>query len=103
MKTVKEKENVKNSWGEVCKYNPSTDIAEVVDGLAVNIDDMLRTGIVKEGSENLDSNGIESPDKIVGRIRDVFDAMDAARAVKKFGKKAPAKAEETIANAPSNE
>lgn len=100
----KVKENVKlklNNWGEVCKYNPQTDIAKVQGGLAVDIDDMLQTGVVKDGSENLDSNGIDSPDKIVGRIRDVFDAMDASRVIKKYGRK-PAKAQSEVSDIAQN-
>lgn len=77
---------------QICKFNPLTDAMEVVDGLAVSIDDMLQTGIVKDSGETLDNNGIDDPSQIIGRINDVFDAMDAARIVKKYGKKAPAKA-----------
>lgn len=85
-----------------CVYNALSDAQEVVQGLGVNIDDMLRTGIVKDCGETLDNNGIDEPSKIIGRIRDVFDAMDAARAIKKYGKKSPAKAESVVENAPSN-
>lgn len=74
---------------QICKYNPLTDAMEVVNGLAVSIDDMLQTGIVKDSGETLDNNGIDDPSQIIGRINDVFDAMDAARIVKKYGKKAP--------------
>lgn len=77
---------------QICKFNPLTDCMEVVSGLAVSIDDMLQTGIVKDSGETLDNNGIDDPSQIIGRINDVFDAMDAARIVKKYGKKAPAQA-----------
>lgn len=78
---------------QVCKYNELKDAEEVVNGLGVDIDDMLKTGIVQDSSETLDNNGIEDPNSIIGRIRDVFDAMDAERIIKKYGKKAPKKAE----------
>lgn len=77
---------------QICKYNPLTDAMEVVNGLAVSIDDMLQTGVVKDSGETLDNNGIDDPSQIIGRINDVFDAMDAARIIKKHGKKAPAQA-----------
>lgn len=86
-------ENIKAVKGlteQICKFNPQTDCMEVVGGLAVSIDDMLQTGIVKDSGETLDNNGIDDPSQIIGRINDVFDAMDAARIVKKYGKKAPA-------------
>ena len=82
---------VVGSTEQICKYNPLTDAMEVVSGLAVSIDDMLQTGIVKDSGETLDNNGIDDPSQIIGRINDVFDAMDAARIVKKYGKK-PAQA-----------
>lgn len=93
----------------VCKFNPDRDALEVVGGLSVNITDMMETGIVKDTSQSLDNNGIDDPNQIVGLVRDEFAAIDAMRAVRKYGKKAPAKAEaaaaaatEPAAPAPSN-
>lgn len=89
--------------GQECKFNPYSDAQEVVPFLGVDINDMLQTGIVKDSAETLDNNGIDDPTSIVGRVRDVFDAMDAARAIKKYGKKAPAKVDSVVKDAPSNE
>lgn len=93
-----------------CKYDPNRDALEVVSGLAVNVTDMLETGIVHDSSESLDNNGIDDPNQIIGLVRDEFAAIDAMRAIRKFGKKSPAKAEEVAAAAaapgapaPSNE
>lgn len=83
---------------EVCVFDPKKDAMKVVDGLGVNIDDMLQTGIVKDSGETLDNNGIDEVGNIIGRISDVFDAMDAARIVKKYGKKAPAKANAEVSS-----
>lgn len=92
-----------------CKYNPDRDALEVVSYLSVDITDMMETGIVKDASVSLDNNGIDDPNQIVGLVRDEFAAIDAMRAVRKYGKKAPAKAEaaaaaatESAAPAPSN-
>lgn len=85
-----------------CKYNPYKDIMQVVPDLGVNIDDMLQTGVVKDSGETLDNNGIDDPSAIIGRVSDVFDAMDAARIVKKYGKKAPAKAQQGISQIADN-
>lgn len=93
----------------VCKYNPDRDSLEVVSDLSVNITDMMETGIVRDASVSLDNNGIDDPNQIIGLVRDEFAAIDAMRAVRKYGKKAPAKAEaaaaaatEPAAPAPSN-
>lgn len=77
--------------GVVCKFNPLRDIKEVEQGLAVDLTDALRTGIVHETGENLSDNGIDDPDRVLGVIRDRFDALDADRAIRKYGKKAKVK------------
>lgn len=81
-----------------CKFNPYVDAEEVKQGLAVQVDEMLQTGIVKDSGETLDNNGIDDPNSIIGRVSDVFDAIDSARIIKKYGKKAPAKAEAKVAD-----
>lgn len=93
-----------------CKYSPVRDIKEVVSGLSPDINDMLRTGVVFSGSTDSPDNGIEEPSNIIGMIRDDFAAIDAMRAVRKYGKKsankvaaAEASATEVAAPAPSNE
>lgn len=60
---------------------------EVVSGLAVDVTEMLETGIVRDSGEDLDNNGIEDPSNIIGLVRDEFAAIDAQRAIKKYGKK----------------
>lgn len=72
---------------QVLAYDPLRDVAEVVDGLAVDVDDMLQTGVVKDSSATLDNNGIDDPNAIIGRVTDEFSAIDAARAIRKYGKK----------------
>lgn len=67
-------------------FNPLRDIAEVEDGLAVDITDMLETGVVKDSSATLDNNGIDNPHNIVGIVRDDFAAIDAARLLRSYTK-----------------
>ena len=62
-------------------------MCEIEDGLAVRVDDMLKTGIVRDGSANLDNNGFEEPTSIIGMVRDEFAAIDAMRLIRKYGKK----------------
>lgn len=73
-------------FGQSCKYNEVTDTAKVIPGLATDINDMLKTGIVRDGEISLDNNGIDDPEHIIGRCSDQFDAIEAARAIKKYGK-----------------
>lgn len=94
---VKQKEIIDYTAQE-CKYNPLKDAQKVVPDLGVNIDDMLQTGIVKNSSETLDNNGIDDPSDIIGRITSIFDALDAERVVKKYGKKSPAKAQAEVSS-----
>ncbi|MGI6169754.1 MAG: hypothetical protein ACOYI4_08665 [Christensenellales bacterium] len=67
-------------------FNPLRDIAEVEDGLAVDITDMLETGVVKDSSATLENNKIDNPHNIVGIVRDEFAAIDAARLLRSYGK-----------------
>lgn len=74
--------------GRVCKFDSTKDYKQVESGLSVDLSDALQTGVVKDGLATLDSNGIEDPDAILGRCRDKFDAIEASRAIRKYGKKA---------------
>lgn len=71
----------------VVSYDPKRDVKEVVSGLAVNVTDMMKTGVVKDSSESLDNNGIDDPSNIIGLVRDEFAALDAQRAIRKYGKR----------------
>lgn len=93
-------------------YNPLRDVKEVVSGLAVDINEMLQTGIVKDSSASLDNNSIDDPNQIIGMVRDEFAAIDAMRAIRRFGRKnkdskqaqqAAQQAADTGAPAPTNE
>lgn len=89
------------SYGQICLADPYKDADELVPDLGVSIDDMLQTGIVKDSGETLDNNGIEDPNQIIGRVRDNFDALDAARIIKRYGKKS-AQANSEVANVIQN-
>lgn len=74
--------------GRSCKFNPICDYQKVESGLVVDLTETLKTGIVKESNSILESNGIDDPESIVGMVRDRFDAIEADRAIRKYGKKA---------------
>lgn len=80
----------------VIKFNERRDIKRVVGHLAVDVNDMLRTGIVPSGATNEETNGIEEPSQIIGMVRDVFSAIDMDRIIRKYGKKSPAKVAEAV-------
>lgn len=84
---------------KVYKFNELRDIKKVVSHLAIDVNDMLRTGIVDSGATSEEGNGIEDPNQIIGMVRDNFDAVDCLRAIKKYGKKAPAKAAAVVEQA----
>lgn len=95
-------------FAQICEFDPLVDVAETVQGVAVDITDMMKTGVIKDSSESLDNNGIEDPNQIIGLVRDEFAAIDAARAIRKYGKKQKSQqkaveaAAEVSAPAPSN-
>lgn len=82
-----------------CKFDPVIDRTPVVPEQAVRIGLALQNGRIPAEmgpSEDL-FNGIENPSDIVGRPRDVFDAMDlqarySAVRKSKEGSQAPAPA-----------
>lgn len=71
-----------------CKYNEKRDIQEVESGLTVDLNQALKSGIVRDSGSSTDSNGIEDPGLIIGRVENVFDAIEAQRSIRKYGKKA---------------
>lgn len=87
-------------YARSCSADPVKDADVLIPDLAADIDDMLQTGIVKDTAESLDNNGIDDPALIIGRVKDIFDALDASRVVKKYGKK-PAKAADAVKDAVS--
>lgn len=86
-----------------CSFNPNRDVKEVVSGLAVDITDMLCTGVVFDSAEDLENNEFSDPTQVIGLVRDEFAAIDAMRILRKYGKKSdneiPASAKQEVANA----
>lgn len=70
------------------RFNEKRDIQKVVSGLAVDLTDALQTGIVRDSGQETDSNGIDDPSRIIGRVENIFDAIESQRAIRKYGKKA---------------
>lgn len=87
---------IEQGLDQLCEFDDLRDIQEVVSGLAVDITDALETGIVKDSTYEEDSNGISEPERILGRISDTFDAIEAERAIRKYGKNAEKSVEAAV-------
>lgn len=70
------------------RFDERKDLQRVESGQSTSITEALRTGIVKSSAILDDSNGIEDPSAVLGVVRDKFEAIDAERAIRKYGKKA---------------
>lgn len=79
---------ISDKLGVRCRFNELYDVHQVESGQSTNITEALTTGVVKSSAILNDSNGIEEPGNIVGIVRDNFEAMDAERALRRYGKKA---------------
>lgn len=85
----------------VCKFDPDKDIAKVLPGQAIDINDALQTGTIKDLTSDLDNNGIEDPENIVGRIESEFDAIEAQRAINKYERKRQGSKKTDVSSEPS--
>ena len=66
---------------QICVYNGSTTLSEVVPGLAPDLGLAIREGVVLDTAASPEYNSIDDPLRIVGRVRDVFDAVEYQRSV----------------------
>lgn len=66
-----------------CVYDPVRDIAPVEQFGFIDLKTALSESIVPSQMPESDSdyNGIEDPDKILGKPHDIFEAMDTQRAI----------------------
>lgn len=95
--------NLVEKIGRSCKFDPKRDFQEVENGLSMSLTDALKTGVVKESAGTLETNGIDDPEAVLGRVRDRFDAIEAERAIRKYGRKADVSAQTTASETPSVE
>lgn len=66
---------------QICKYNKNRDLKEVVPGLTPNLKIAMQEHVVLDTGITPEYNNIDDPANIVGRVRDVFDAVEAQRAM----------------------
>lgn len=73
---------------QVCKVNKS-DLYQVVEGLAVDMTDVIETGVVPEGAYDVDYNEIEDVHSVGKRVDNVFSAVDVQKSVSSALQSAP--------------
>lgn len=63
-------------------YNPNRDLYPVKPSLSLDLAEAIETGAVSpNGAAPAEHNGFEDTDQIVGRVSDVFGAIEAAHSV----------------------
>ncbi len=62
---------------QLCEFNPDCDVREVQNFGYLELVDVMRTGIIPSNlsASQLQFNGIEDPQSILGSPSDTFDAM----------------------------
>lgn len=84
------------------KFNENKDLNRVVPNLSISIKESVETGAIKDTGYIPEYNGIESTDKIIGRVRDNFEAVEAMKYVSSAGRKqAPPTAPPTEPSTPT--
>lgn len=69
-----------------CPFDPVRDVAPVEQFGFIELKDALANSIVPSQmpESETDYNGIDEPDKVLGKPRDIFEAMDAQKAAEQL-------------------
>lgn len=69
-----------------CPFDPVRDIAPVEQFGFIELKDALANSIVPSQMPESDSdyNGIDEPDKVLGKPHDIFEALDAQQVAEKL-------------------
>lgn len=69
-----------------CPYNPVRDLAPVEQFGFIELKDALANSIVPSQmpESETDYNGIDEPDKVLGKPHDIFEVMDAQKAAEQL-------------------
>lgn len=62
----------------VCKFDLDQDLKEVRPGMSIDIDEVVRTGVVAPVAKDSLYNALDDINKVGRRVRDIFDAYEAA-------------------------
>lgn len=69
-----------------CPFDPVRDLAPVEQFGFIELKDALANSIVPSQmpESETDYNGIDEPDKVLGKPRDIFEAIDAQKAAEQM-------------------
>lgn len=75
-----------------CKYDPVRDLAPVEQFGFIDLKTALSESVVPSQMPDSDAdyNGIDDPDKILGKPADIFDAIDSQKAIEQAASAAAA-------------
>ncbi len=75
---------------QICEYNSLCDVREVQNFGYLDLSDVVRTGIIPSNlsASQLQFNGIEDPQAILGSPCDTFDAMRMMDAISESARSA---------------
>lgn len=62
----------------VCKYDSKRDLKEVTPGMSIDIVEVVATGVVAPVAKDSLYNALDDISKVGKRVRDIFDAYEAA-------------------------
>lgn len=68
-----------------CEFNKDVDIQETIPGLSTSLRLALENGVIMDNGIDAVHNDIEDPSNVWGRISNVFEAIDAQKAILKSG------------------
>lgn len=71
---------------QICKYNPKSDILEVVEGLSVNLDKALTSGEIRDTSVPAQYNMQKELAEVGSRVSEPFDVIEYERAYTRIRK-----------------
>lgn len=79
---------------QTCKYDPMRDILEVVEGLSVNLDKALTSGVIRDTSVPAQYNMQKELAEVGNRVSEPFDVIEYERAYTRIRKQIKDKKDE---------
>lgn len=76
-------------FGRDYSFNKKKDLKRVEPASIMLLSEVLASGVVPPDASELDYNDISDPNKIAGRVTNVFDAVDLSRDISKSFIKKP--------------
>lgn len=68
---------------QICEFDEIRDVMSTVEGLSIDLDKAIESGVVLDSGTTQEFNNIEEPTSIGRRVSSVFDALDIQRSLMK--------------------